>query len=308
MTMANDWIPVRPNLRTHPKVLRVAKQTGRSPEEVVGLLIALWGWISGVSLDGKVDGVKVEELVFAVGANIDFWIAIEEIKWLKIKLRPVGIEIPEYEIWLSKGAKRRMADARRKQEARTHNIDGKTYQVQKSKLCPQNVQDLSAKCPHKRGPQNRTEENIITPPPPAYADGDPEGGGFASQTEEELWELAAELIPIHQPGVRNAGAYVASCRSKGQKPLEAFPWLAQELAPKPQAKLCEGTCNLPLERISHKTGSRLCFACEQRAEEKRNPPMQWPPAKPKQKKNSVKDIQKSTSIEIGLESEQNQNL
>lgn len=294
--MANDWIPVRPDLRNHPKILRISKKNKRKPDEVVGLLVAFWGWVSEVTENGQIEGVTAADLIHAVGANLQFWDEVKAVGWLE--LGPTGIEIPEYEEWLSQGSKRRILDARRKRESRLE--------------CPQNVHKMSAKCPQnvrlKTGPQNRTEENIITPPPPAYAEGDPEGGGFASQTEEELWELAAELIPIHQPGVRNAGAYVASCRSKGQRPLEAFPWLAQELAPKPQVKLCEGTCNQPIERISHRTGSRVCFACEQRAEEERNPPMQWPPAKPKQKKNSVKDIQKSTSIKIGLESEQNQNL
>lgn len=165
----SEWIPIRTQLHKQPKVLRLASLTHRQPAEVVGLLVAFWGWMSEVSADGQVEGVGAEDLAVAAGGDAAFWEAAQAVGWLQIT--PRGIAMPGFDQWLSRGAKRRIQEVRRRQEERDENP-------------PKGVADriLTASCPHpdrilsasnaddlrsKGGLYNSTSQDIIPPPTPA---------------------------------------------------------------------------------------------------------------------------------------------
>lgn len=113
--MAGDWIPIETDIFRKPKVLQIAHLTGRSRHEVVGLLVDLWAWASGHSTDGKLGPVSVPFLSHVIGADDAFWRAVEQVKWLDLS---DGISIPNADNWITRGAKARLTNTKRKQDVR----------------------------------------------------------------------------------------------------------------------------------------------------------------------------------------------
>ncbi|MFW6124607.1 MAG: hypothetical protein ACOC46_00555 [Pirellulales bacterium] len=109
--MAGDWIPIRTNLARSREVLAVARVTGRSRFEVVGLLVTFWGWASGETVDGLLARLTCADLCETVGGDSRFWEAVEAEGWLAG--RDDGIMIPNFDRWLANGAKSRLQKAKR---------------------------------------------------------------------------------------------------------------------------------------------------------------------------------------------------
>ncbi|ANS03324.1 hypothetical protein [uncultured Mediterranean phage uvDeep-CGR2-KM19-C37] len=109
--MAGDWIPIETDLASKPEVLRVARETGRSRHEVVGLLVSFWGWCSSQSCDGSVAGVVLDDVPHVVGGDREFYLALVNAGWLVAN--DDGINIPRFGRWLSNGAKSRLNKNRR---------------------------------------------------------------------------------------------------------------------------------------------------------------------------------------------------
>lgn len=109
--MAGDWIPLRTDLHEDPAVVGIAVLTGLDEFSVVGRLVRIWSTSSAQTSDGS--------LPFYTAATIDkiaqhegFAPAMVEAGWLSFN--DAGAVIPNFDRWLSKGAKRRILDCRRK--------------------------------------------------------------------------------------------------------------------------------------------------------------------------------------------------
>jgi len=120
--MAGDWIPCELALFTKREVTTVSRRTKRSRFEVAGLLLAFWGWFSTESADGMMAGVDLDSLADIVGGDRKFWQAVADEKWIKVT--EAGLEIPNADRWITKGAKARLQKNRRQAGWRGGHVDG----------------------------------------------------------------------------------------------------------------------------------------------------------------------------------------
>lgn len=114
--MAGDWIPTSTNLVSKAEVVRIARDSGRSRHEVVGLLVHFWSWVSEETSTGTIDGVFVGDLPDIIGGDSAFWAAVESVGWVLDTVD--GIEIPNADSWLTNGAKARLQKNKRQAEWR----------------------------------------------------------------------------------------------------------------------------------------------------------------------------------------------
>jgi len=118
--MAGDYFPISVDLPRKREILALARATGRSRHEVIGLCIDFWAWAQHETADGIIRDVCVDgdivTLVTVCGGDADFWKKMEEVGWLRVTGNT--ITIPHYDRWLSKGAKARHLNALRQQKYR----------------------------------------------------------------------------------------------------------------------------------------------------------------------------------------------
>ena len=145
--MAGDWIKMRVDLQSHPKVVRILSATRTDKFRVIGGLHAVWTIFDTHSEDGRLKGYTPELLDHVIGWD-GFSRAMESVGWLVYD----GLEtlaMPEFGSHNGKSGKRRAEDQKRKQEAR------------------ESVRNLSAKCPAEMRTRDRDREEeieAITPP------------------------------------------------------------------------------------------------------------------------------------------------
>lgn len=121
--MAGDWIPVQTDLSRRREVLSISKHTGRSRYEVVGLLIEFWGWASGETEDGEIVDVYVDTLPSLVGADTEFWSVLIRVGWLEET--ETGLRVPNFDRWMSSGAKSRLRKNLRQKNWRNEQLKNK---------------------------------------------------------------------------------------------------------------------------------------------------------------------------------------
>lgn len=114
--MAADWIKMRVDLLTHPKVVRILSATRTDKFRVVGGLHAVWSIFDTHSMDGKLKGYTPELLDHVIGWE-GFARAMEAVGWLTFD----GLEtlaLPEFDAHNGQSAKRRAEDQKRKRNGR----------------------------------------------------------------------------------------------------------------------------------------------------------------------------------------------
>lgn len=161
--MANDWIKMRADLQTHPKVFRIMSalnadvcphgvRTVSDKYRIIGALHAVWCLFDAHSDDGVLVGYSAEILDSSLGIP-GFARAMEMVKWLVIESDGV-IKMPEFDTHNGASAKRRAKETDRKRKERLS----------------ENVRKMSAKCPQtmrtKSGLEKRREDIKNTPLPP----------------------------------------------------------------------------------------------------------------------------------------------
>lgn len=141
--MAGDWIPVTIELPRRIEVLQVARLSGRSRHEVIGMLVEFWLWVQQESANGHVPSVTSLMLCeVIVGADEQFWRAVKTVGWLVEDAS--GLTIPRADSWITKGAKARIQAANRQETRR---------KVRHA--------DVTKKSRCKRDKSVTTEQNII---------------------------------------------------------------------------------------------------------------------------------------------------
>jgi hypothetical protein len=114
--MAGDWIKMRSDLHTHPKVVRIASALRADRLRVVGGLHAVWCLFDVHSEDGILDGYTTEALDDLIGFA-GFSDALVSVGWLESA--EDHLVIPRFDEHNGQSAKRRAQETQRKREARS---------------------------------------------------------------------------------------------------------------------------------------------------------------------------------------------
>lgn len=91
--MAGDWIKMRTDLFTHPKVFKLAEVLGLDELAVVGALFGFWAWADKHSVDGRVDAATSRLIDRTVRVD-GLAEALVSIGWLAVDAE--GITIPNF--------------------------------------------------------------------------------------------------------------------------------------------------------------------------------------------------------------------
>lgn len=208
--MAGDWIKMRVDLQTHPKVVRILSATKSDKFRVIGGLHAAWSVFDAHSTDGLLVGYSLETMDHIIGWE-GFSRAVSDVGWLEET--SYGLVMPEFSEHNGQSAKRRAEDQKRKRN------------VRKSADDPDPVRKVSAKCPQENGLEKRREEKSNPNTSPIGE----ERTADADQAFEVFWTA----------GMRKVGkkAAVRSFKAVAKK-LKADPWdLAYQLADDVRARL-----------------------------------------------------------------------
>ena len=138
--MAGDWIKMRTNLDSNPRVLRMADELELPPLHVIGALWRVWGWADSHSLDGNglcVTDVTLDRLVNVPG----FARALRIVEWLRGD--SLNLVFPNFAEHNGRTAKNRAETAERVAKHRNASVTQKAL------------------------PEKRREEKSITGPVPA---------------------------------------------------------------------------------------------------------------------------------------------
>lgn len=154
--MAGDWLPMRKSILKELEVLRIARLSGYSRRETFAILFEVWGWFDEVSEDGIVKGVTLDEMSkICPDVRTTFFDAMTRVGWLLVT--DDYLQLPNFERWFGKSAKKRLKDARYRSYKRS---------------AERNVENLSGFKNDKsttREEKRREEKNKNPPNPPSRA-------------------------------------------------------------------------------------------------------------------------------------------
>lgn len=142
--MAGDWIKVRCDLQSHPKIVRILSATKSDKFRVIGGLHAVWSVFDAHSEDGVLHGYTPELMDHIIGWE-GFSDAMIAAGWLGVG-ESESLVMPEFSEHNGQSAKRRAEDQKRKRDSR------------------KSVRILSEQSPQKSGLEKRREEKNIKPP------------------------------------------------------------------------------------------------------------------------------------------------
>lgn len=150
--MAGDWIKMRADLHTHPKVVRMASALKADRLRIVGGLHSAWCLFDVHSVDGLLDGYCADTLDDLIGFP-GFSRAMMAVGWLEENGE--SLVMPRFEAHNGQSAKRRAQDADRKRNVRkasASEADKKRTREEKRR------EDIKDK-PHTGGEHNSPVDN-----------------------------------------------------------------------------------------------------------------------------------------------------
>jgi len=229
--MAGDWIKMRTDLFTHPKVVRISSALKADRLRTVGGLLSVWCLFDAHSVDGKLEGYDAPTLDDLIGWQ-GFSAAMIAVGW--IEQVGEGLALPSFERHNGASAKRRAQDADRKKDVR-------------------NVSALEADKKRTREEKRREEKKEQkTAPGVDLLDGIPEQ--VAQDFKQLRQRLRAPITQTAMDGIkREAGkagitltAALAMCCERGWRGFKA-EWVSGNSntpstpAPKRRKQLGEGS-------------------------------------------------------------------
>lgn len=113
--MAADWIKMRVDLPTHPKVVRIASACEADRLRVIGGLLSVWGLFDAHSVDGKLEGYTPKVMDETIGFP-GFSDAMIAVGWLEFD--GFSLWMPQFDEHNGQSAKKRAQDADRKRNDR----------------------------------------------------------------------------------------------------------------------------------------------------------------------------------------------
>lgn len=183
--MAGDWIKMRLDLQTHPKVVRILSATKADKFRVIGGLHAVWSVFDTHSFDGRLEGYSPETLDHIIGwmGFADAMIAVE---WLATD-GDVALLLPDFDEHNGKSGKRRAEDQKRKREDR------------KSQEFVRNVSasEADAKLTREEKRREEVKSKAIAPSEADDVPGDPSIDVSAKQDcpHQEIIAIYHEVLP-----------------------------------------------------------------------------------------------------------------
>jgi hypothetical protein len=114
--MSTDWIKMRVDLRTHPKVVRMASALKADKLRVIGGLFAVWAIFDAHSVDGALEGYTLAAVDEELGWR-GFGASMQAIGWLVDD--EDGLIAPRFGDHNGASAKRRALDNDRKKSSRS---------------------------------------------------------------------------------------------------------------------------------------------------------------------------------------------
>jgi hypothetical protein len=141
--MAGDWIKMRSDLFTHPKVVRISSALKADTLRTVGGLMSVWCLFDAHSVDGRLEGYTPDYLDAHLRWE-GFAEAMVAVGWLISDDQ--GLALPRFDTHNGQSAKRRAQDADRKREVRKVS---------------------ASEADKKRTREEKRREEINTPQPPA---------------------------------------------------------------------------------------------------------------------------------------------
>lgn len=157
--MAGDWIKMRADLHTHPKVVRIASALKADRLLIVGGLHAVWCLFDMHSEDGMLSGYTTETVDELIGCA-GFANAMCAVKWLVSE--DDGLSLPEFDEHNGQSAKRRATETKRKRQERDEGASTDRF-------------SSASDADKKRSREEKRREDKEEPPNPPQAGGD--GGG-----------------------------------------------------------------------------------------------------------------------------------
>lgn len=194
--MSENWIKMRMDLQTHPKVVRISSALKADNFRTIGGLHAAWSVFDQQSEDGKLPGMTAEAFDFLVRWP-GFCNAMALVGWVTITSE--GIEMPRFEYHNGKSAKRRAQDAVRKMSAR------------EADKCPDDIGTNCGLDKIRLDEIRLKEDSNINIPPPT------EGEEKKDPIEEEfngIWDSIRKSIPTPTRHSRSAGLTMYRRRRK----------------------------------------------------------------------------------------------
>lgn len=118
--MAGDWIKMRVDLQTHPKVFRMVSALQADRLRIIGGLHIAWSIFDTHSDDGVLHGYSVEAMDAVIGWP-GFTQAMVEVEWASID-EDGSLVMPRFDEHNGASAKRRANDSERKRNDRKNKV------------------------------------------------------------------------------------------------------------------------------------------------------------------------------------------
>lgn len=151
--MAGDWIKMRTDLGTSPKVVRLASALKADRLRIIGGLHSAWCLFDSHSVDGELLGYTTDIMDDLIGWP-GFAKAMVDVGWLEIS--PECVAIPRFDAHNGQSAKRRAMDADRKRVRR--------MSASEADARPQNVRPREEKRREEKEPKATVHSAAPTAP------------------------------------------------------------------------------------------------------------------------------------------------
>lgn len=181
--MAGDWIKMRADLHTHPKVVRISSALKADRLRTVGGLHAVWCLFDAHSDDGQLDGYTLEAIDDLIGWP-GFAGAMLAVGW--VELGDEFVRLPRFDEHNSRSAKRRALETERKRRDRESVTD-----------------DRKLSAPHADGKRTREEKRRVDIPTTEVVGGDEPKKRATRRCPDsfDLTEAMREWAVEHAPAV-----------------------------------------------------------------------------------------------------------
>lgn len=181
--MGTNWIKMGVDLRTNPKVVKMAAATRSDRLRVLGALFATWCVFDAHSSDGRLDGYTPEALDDELGWR-GFSRAMAAVGWLEIE--PGGLRAPRFEEHNGTTAKRRALDSSRK--GRVRKTSASDADISPPPMRTETGQVSASDADKMRNREEKRREELLTP-------GESEGVDVSrARSLPHHWKPGAELL------------------------------------------------------------------------------------------------------------------
>lgn len=223
--MAGDWIKMRIDIGTSPKVVRIASALSADRLRVVGGLHAVWCLFDAHSEDGKLDGYTPDALDELIGFS-GFAAAMISVGWLEDGGE--FLAVPRFGDHNGQSAKRRAMETERKRTSRKMSaLDADEKRTREEKRREETTTSHSDAC-EAEPTSLPTRKGIVcgllrkagmADAAPHYLTDETWGTILAKRTNEEILELAKAKMAA-KPNQRIGLKYIAKALMDDPEPIE----------------------------------------------------------------------------------------